>query len=133
MENKEKLYLELGKTTFEKLDALAQSEDENAPELDFFLADGSVLELMNQIASESTAPEASAPLVQHQTVSAGCSKCGAPKLQDAKFCNLGGANLSELEAAQQVPQPTMLQCPHCGKELRPSAAFCTGCGNKVCQ
>ena len=49
--NKNELYLMLGQMCFEKLDALAQYDTADAPELDFFLGDGKMLELLNQISS----------------------------------------------------------------------------------
>jgi hypothetical protein len=125
----ETLYIELGKITFEKLDALAQAEDADAPELDFFLADGKVLELLNQI-SAATAEEA--PVVPQSEeipvpIAAPAAEVSAPQIQPAPVI-----------VTQYVPpQPASLQpqrpavCPKCNAALLPGARFCGSCGTSI--
>ena len=137
MTNKEELYLELGKITFEKLDALSQSEGEDTLELDFFLSDSYILELLNQISfieqetvavselvAESDLPVEKAIIEEPLAQKSVCSKCNTPVSADSKFCNVCGHNLLEV-------QQTNPQCPHCGKNIRFGAIFCIICGKKI--
>jgi len=82
VEDIEKLYAELGRVAYAKLDALAQSGGEDAPELDFFLSDGAVIALLNRI---SAASGAVAPPV--------CPKCGEKLLPNSRFCIRCGGKL----------------------------------------
>jgi membrane protease subunit (stomatin/prohibitin family) len=52
---------------------------------------------------------------------AGCPKCGAANLSNAKFCNECGASMS---ASQQTV------CVKCGAELQAGSKFCVECGSK---
>jgi len=133
MENKEKLYSDLGRLTFEKLDALAQSDDENAPELDFFLADGKVLELLNQISSSGDNESLPAPVSLPYPETGNRQQSNNPNSLHELIASVNeplGAP-AQTQAQSPAQQPAAKYCPYCAKELRPGAVFCLGCGNKI--
>ena len=143
MKNKEPAYYELGKLTFEKLDTLAQADDANAPELDFFLGDGKVLELLNQISS-----------VKEETPDNGISKPEAVKEDVNIYSNaLPIAPVIEMNAPeirqepvstpriQIQPEPAYAPvqpksqdaCPKCNAPISQGAQFCNSCGANLAQ
>lgn len=133
MENKELLYLELGKLTFEKLDALAQSDDENAPELDFFLADGKVLDLLNRISSTGNKELLPAPGSISEPETGNRQQTNDLNSLHELIASVNEPSGAPAQTQAQSPaqQPAAKFCPYCAKELRPGAVFCLGCGNKI--
>jgi ribosomal protein L40E len=107
MSENDKLFLELGRLTFAKLDALAASPDPAAPELDFFLGDGQVLDLLNRINAS-----------QDKT----CPACGSRNPAEDIFCANCGVRL----AASQDKV-----CRACGLNNPVEATYCINCGSNL--
>ena len=144
---KDELYLALGQLCFKKLDSLAQTEDVNAPELDFFLSDGAVLELLNLIASELSKSQPAPPLhsQKEKNIQQPNSSINpdvqpiVPVIQTPVPAQISVQPEQTAQYAIPVPiavQPVIKEivknlCPHCGKELRNNAKFCLNCGQKV--
>lgn len=115
-ENKQAVYLEIGKQYF--LRHSADCEPELKPLVDELVASSGRIAEINQRILALKGPT--------------CPKCGAPISEDSFFCSGCGARLKEEPVVEEPPvSPDVVICSNCGSEMKKNMRFCTACGNPI--
>ncbi len=116
----QKLYVQLGKTVFEKFMANGGTEDY-------------LQEACEQIVSHEQNIKALKEKIAEVKGVKFCVGCGAEMDRAQIFCSKCGARNDigqTAEAVQAASAPAQV-CPSCGSTLAPGSAFCTNCGTKL--